>query len=60
VVAYKVLGAGRILPKDAFPYMLKHLKPKDGLCVGVCPNENPNQIAENVKLFCGLCAGAAA
>jgi hypothetical protein len=54
IVAYKVLGAGRILPKDAIPYMLKHLKPKDGLCVGVCPDKDPNQIAENVALVCAL------
>ena len=49
VVAFKVLGAGRFMPKDAFPYVLKHLRRKDGLCVGVFPKDR-NEIAENVRL----------
>ncbi len=50
VVGYKALGAGRILPQDAFPYLFKRLKPKDGLCVGMFPKEDPDQVAENVTL----------
>lgn len=38
-VAYKVLAAGRLAPKDAFPYVLSRLKAKDGLCVGVFPKD---------------------
>ncbi|MHB1036889.1 MAG: twin-arginine translocation signal domain-containing protein [Pirellulales bacterium] len=49
VVAYKVLGAGRISPKETFPYVLRRLKPKDGLCVGVFPKKS-DEIAENVQL----------
>jgi hypothetical protein len=49
VVAYKVLGAGRILPKDALPDVFKRLKPKDGICVGVFPNKR-DEIAENSSL----------
>ncbi|MEK7675753.1 MAG: hypothetical protein AAB676_07970 [Verrucomicrobiota bacterium] len=49
VVAYKVLGAGRFLPKDTLPYIFKRLKPKDGLCVGVFP-KNRDEIAENSSL----------
>ena len=36
-------------PKDAFPYVLKHLRRKDGLCVGVFPKDR-NEIAENARL----------
>jgi len=50
VVAYKVLGAGRIRPADTLPVILKRLKRKDGICVGVFPKKNPNEIRENVAL----------
>lgn len=49
VIAYKALGAGRILPKDTLPYLFKRLKPKDGLCIGVFPKKK-DEIAENVAL----------
>ena len=49
VVAYKVLGAGRIMPNDALPDIFTRLKPKDGICVGVFPNKR-NEIAENCSL----------
>lgn len=50
VVAYKVLGAGRIAPADALPYVFRRLKQKDGICVGVFPKKNPNEIRQNVIL----------
>ena len=50
VVGYKVLGAGRISPADTLPYVFKRLKRKDGICVGVFPKENPNEIRENVNI----------
>lgn len=56
VVAYKVLGAGRILPKETFPYVLKRLKPKDGMCVGVFPKKR-DQVAENAGLMRQLSKG---
>jgi hypothetical protein len=49
VVAYKVLGAGRVLPKDALPYVLKRLRRKDGICLGMFPKKT-DQIAENAAL----------
>ena len=49
VVAYKVLGAGRILPKDTLPQVFKRLKPKDGVCLGVFP-KGKDEIAENAAL----------
>lgn len=50
VVGYKVLGAGRIRPHDTLPYVFKRLKRKDGICVGVFPKRNPNEIRENMAL----------
>jgi hypothetical protein len=58
VVGYKVLGAGRILPGDTLPYVLKRLKPKDGICVGVFPKER-DEIAENSALTLKLSQGIA-
>jgi hypothetical protein len=49
VVAYKVLGAGRILPQDTFPYVFRRLRPKDGICVGVFPRSK-DEVAENAGL----------
>jgi hypothetical protein len=50
VVGYKVLGAGRIKPTETLPYVFQRLKPKDGICVGVFPKRNRNEIRENVTL----------
>jgi len=50
VVAYKVLAAGRLLPRDAFPRLFGRLRPKDGLCVGVFPEDDPGQLIENARL----------
>ncbi len=50
VVGYKVLGAGRITPAKTLPYVFGRLKRKDGVCVGVFPKKNPNEIRENVNL----------
>jgi hypothetical protein len=49
VVAYKVLGAGRILPKDTLPEVFKRLRPKDGICLGMFPKER-DEVAENAAL----------
>jgi hypothetical protein len=49
VVAYKVLGAGRILPQDTLPYVFKRLKRKDGICLGMFPKSR-DEIAENSAL----------
>jgi len=49
VVCYKVLGAGRILPKDTLPYVFKRLKPKDGVCLGMFPRDR-DEVAENSAL----------
>jgi hypothetical protein len=48
MVVFKVFGAGRFEPKSAFPYVMKAIRRKDGLCIGV---ENPEQVAENAEFM---------
>ena len=50
VVGYKILGAGRLRPEEAFAFAFKHLRRKDGICVGVFPKNKPGQIAQNAAL----------
>jgi hypothetical protein len=47
MVVFKVFGAGRFTPETALPYVMKAIRRKDGLCVGV---DNPEQINENARL----------
>jgi 2'-5' RNA ligase len=47
MVAFKVFGAGRFKPEVAFPYVMKSIRRKDGLCVGV---DNPEQLVENARI----------
>ncbi len=47
MVVFKVFGAGRFTPATALPYVMKAIRRKDGLCVGV---DNPEQIIENARL----------
>ena len=59
VIGYKILAAGRLDPKEAFPFALKHLRPKDGVCVGVYPPEKKTMIAEDAALTTKLSVGIA-
>jgi hypothetical protein len=47
MVVFKVFGAGRYKPDVAIPYVMKSIRRKDGLCVGV---DNPEQLIENARL----------
>lgn len=47
MVVFKVFGAGRFEPEVAVPYVMKAIRRKDGLCVGV---DNPEQLIENTRL----------
>jgi hypothetical protein len=49
VVAYKALGAGRLLPKDTLPHVFQRLKRKDGVCLGMFPKKR-DEVAENAAL----------
>lgn len=50
VVLFKVLAAGRVAPNEALPPVLRRLKPKDGVCIGVFPRER-DEIAENATFL---------
>jgi hypothetical protein len=54
VVGYKILAAGRIPPAEGFEYALSHLRPKDGVCVGMYLKQKPDMIAENASLVARL------
>ena len=51
VVAYKVLGAARLPPDEAFAYAFKHLAAKDGVCVGIFNKDKPGMLADDVALL---------
>ena len=50
-VHYKIFAAGRKDPRDAFAFTAHHLRPGDGVCIGVYPEHKPEMIAEDVTLF---------
>ncbi len=50
VVGYKILAAGRRPPEQAFAYAFRHLRAKDGVCVGVYPPPKPDMIREDAAL----------
>ncbi len=47
VIAYKILGAGRLEPKEAFAYAFQKIAAKDGVCVGIYPEHNPGMLAQD-------------
>ena len=51
-VAYKIMGAGRNDPREAIPYAVRHLKPTDIVCIGFFPKDRPNEIREDIAIFC--------
>ncbi|MFP4057874.1 MAG: twin-arginine translocation signal domain-containing protein [Candidatus Brocadiia bacterium] len=56
VVAYKVLAAGRLDPAKALPHVFARLRRKDGICVGVFPKDDPDQVAQDAGLVRQLTA----
>ena len=51
VIHYKVLAAGRKTPEEAFAFVAKHLRPSDGVCVGVYDGQKPDMLREDVEIF---------
>ena len=49
-IAYKVLAAGRLPAREGFTYALNRIAAKDGICVGVFPKDQPNQVREDAEL----------
>ena len=50
VVGYKILAAGRLPAPEGFSFAFKHLRRKDGVCVGIFPKDDPDQITEDATL----------
>ena len=59
VVAYKILGAGRLRAADGFEQAFGAIRRKDGVCVGIWAKEAIDQIRENATLTEMLSAKAA-
>jgi hypothetical protein len=47
VIAYKILAAGRVSASEGFEYAFNHIKPKDGVCVGIFARNAIDQIRQN-------------
>jgi hypothetical protein len=47
VVAYKILGAGRLAAGEGFEYAFNHIRRKDGVCVGIYAERAVDQIRQN-------------
>lgn len=47
VIAYKILGAGRLAAADGFEYAFNHIRRKDGVCVGIYAQNAVDQIRQN-------------
>jgi hypothetical protein len=47
VVAYKILGAGRLKAAEGFEFVFNRIKRKDGVCVGIFAREAIDQIRQN-------------
>lgn len=60
VIAYKILGAGRVPPKDGFEFAFRNIRAKDGVCVGIYTKHKPEQIREDADLAKALSAAAGA
>lgn len=55
VIHYKIFAAGRHDPREAFEYTAKHLRPSDGVCVGIFLKNKPDMLAEDIQLFNSIC-----
>jgi len=51
VIHYKVLAAGRNDPADALAFTARTMRPTDAVCVGIYTKDNPDMVAEDVRLF---------
>ena len=47
VIAYKILGAGRLTAAEGFEFIFNRIKRKDGVCVGIFAREAVDQIRQN-------------
>jgi hypothetical protein len=50
-IHYKVMACSRNEPRDAIQYAASKMRPQDAMCVGICPDEKPGMLEEDVRLF---------
>ncbi len=50
VLAYKILGAGRVEPRQAFEYAFANIKDTDAVVVGMYLGDNEKMIEENAQM----------
>jgi len=50
VIAYKIMGAGRIDARMAFEYAFDHIKPTDVVNVGMHRGDKDDMVEENVSI----------
>ena len=51
VIHYKVMAAGRNQPGEALAFAAQAMRPTDAVCVGVFPKDQPDMLAQDVRLF---------
>jgi hypothetical protein len=54
VIAFKILAAGTRDARESFRQTFRHLAAKDGVCVGVFPKDDRDQVREDCKLTVSL------
>jgi hypothetical protein len=47
VIAYKILGAGRLAASEGFEQAFNNIQRKDGICVGIFAQNAIDQIRQN-------------
>lgn len=50
-VHYKIFAAGRKNPEEAFAFTARHLRPGDGVCIGIYQEHKPGMLEEDARLF---------
>ena len=51
VIHYKVMAAGRNQPAEAIPFAAKAMRPTDAICIGIFPKDDPQMLADDVRIF---------
>jgi hypothetical protein len=53
-IAYKIYGAGRLTPEQAYADVGRALRPGDGVLVGMFPPDRPDIVGDNVRRVAAL------
>jgi hypothetical protein len=50
-IHYKIFAAGRNDPAESFAFAVRHLRPRDAVCIGVFSGAKGDMLDEDVRLF---------